>query len=122
MISASLNDNRISDCIWRDSTEGIFPPIFQDERNGTGEVLSSFILRFTLTVGSRNLRAVSHEPALVLFDDRRKLVVHRSILLPDEASEADRGRGKGFRHGPSLLRVLGELLNRRVADTRHFRL
>src|SRR6266446_232100 len=73
---ASLQDNRFSNGILRDTPKRIFSAVFKDQLNGFSEILATLIGRAALTVGTRNLRTVSDEPVFVLLYDCREFIVH----------------------------------------------
>ena len=81
--AASLYDDSLSDCRFGYASEGVFPTIFEDERDRFPEIRTGLVRGLPLTVRSRNLRRVRDEPIFLSFDDRRELVMHgHDILTP----------------------------------------
>src|SRR5688572_25540455 len=72
--SASRDDDGLLNGILRNAAESVLSTVLQDQCDRCGETFTTFLVSFPLTVGAGNLRAVTHEPASILLDDRGELV------------------------------------------------
>lgn len=81
--AVSLDYDNLADRRLRDTAQCVFPAILENECNGFSETCPSFSRGPTLTVRSRNLRAVSDEPVLVSLNNCRELVMHGGRILPE---------------------------------------
>src|SRR5436190_1182880 len=75
-----MKNYHVADGRFRCPAQGIFTAIFKNQRDGLRQVRSGIFHCLALSVGSRNFRTVCNVPIAVSFDDRRKLVVHKSYL------------------------------------------
>src|SRR6266540_993799 len=72
--TASRNGDRFADCFGRDAPQALLAPVLQYKGDGFRQALSSFLLGLSLTVCTRDLRAIGDEPPAVSFNDRRELI------------------------------------------------
>jgi hypothetical protein len=72
--------------VGRQGTQGFLASVLQDEDNRLAKVREAFFTRFPLTVGSGHFGAICDVPWTVLLDNRRELIVHKSILPPPAES------------------------------------
>jgi len=73
-----LQDNRLSNGILRNTSQGVFSAIFEDQLNCIPEILSTLFNRTALAISARDLWTVSNEPLFVLFYNRCEFIVHSS--------------------------------------------
>lgn len=66
--------------VWGHGAQRFFAPMFQNQRDRFAKVRDAVFTRAALTVGSRHLCAICDKPRAILFDNRRELVAHGSIL------------------------------------------
>src|SRR5207245_1681840 len=71
----------LAERIRRHSAKSVGAAVFKDQGDGVGQTLLRFVLGSTLPVGSRNLRAVRHEPVAVALDHSGEFVVHAGNSL-----------------------------------------
>ena len=74
--------------IGREGAQGLLAPVLQNQGNRLAKARQTFFTRFSLSVSTRDFGAIRDVPWAVLFDDRRELVVHSSILTPIDRCNA----------------------------------
>ena len=77
---ASSDDDEFLSGVWGEGPQRLVAAVLEDERDCLPQICETLFASFTLSVGSRHLRAIGNEPWAVLLDNRRKLVPHARIL------------------------------------------
>ena len=77
--------------------------MLDNEADRFAKARQALFTRFALAVGAGNFSAIGNVERAVLFDDRRELVAHVSILAPAVAHDASSDRAPRLPAGGSPL-------------------
>jgi hypothetical protein len=71
-----MESDYFPDCVVRNSSQPVFPPIFKDQLNRGGKIFAALLNGAALAICARNLGRPAYEPIAVFLDHGRKFVVH----------------------------------------------
>ncbi len=76
---ASSDDNEFQTSVHRQRAECFLPAMFQNQRDSLTQIRETLFMRFALTIGAGNFRAIRNVPRAILLDDRCEFVTHASF-------------------------------------------